>query len=449
MRARSADTILALATGPLPAALAIFRLSGPDAFAVARALIAPVPMPAERRASLRKLFDAEGALIDEALVTLFPGPRSFTGEDLVELSVHGGVAVADHLVRAVLSHASGPSVRLAEPGEYTRRAFDAGRLDLTQAEAIADLIAAETPRQKQQALRQLDGAMTALAHDVGAQLGNALAGCEAMIDFADEGDVPGDLRVQVHNDTALALQKVTDALGTGRAGQSVRDGLQIVILGEPNVGKSTLLNALAGREAAIVTPLPGTTRDIVSVRVVIGGVPVTVLDTAGLRHAADLVEAEGIRRARKASDEADIRVWLVCAGFQQLARPREAQENDIVLLSQSDLMPGQEPPPGFDLAISALTGAGMERMRELLEAQVLLRLAGAEHAVIAQERHRLMLEGVSGALVDALECLVTGVEIEIVAENLRHARAWLDRLTGRLDVEAVLGQIFSRFCIGK
>jgi tRNA modification GTPase len=445
------DTILALATGPLPSALALFRVSGPQALDVARSLLQGGPLPSDRRASLRRLHDPSGTLIDEAVMVCYHGPRSFTGEDLVEFTLHGGRAVAQHFVSACLALAPEIQVRFAQAGEFTRRAFDAGRLDLTQAEAIVDLIEAETPRQKAKALSQLDGAMSTLAKELGEALLDGLAGCEAMIDFSDEGDVPDDLRAIIRLAVSRVQDRVTAALASARTGQALRDGLQFVILGAPNAGKSTLLNALAGWEAAIVSDIPGTTRDVVRVRLAIAGVPVILSDTAGLRTTTDPVETEGVRRARIAADAADLRIWLVAANGAARHAPKEATPGDIVLLSQCDRAVGADPalPRGFDFAVSAHTGEGMDRLRLTLEAEVARMMAGAEDAIVTRERHRIMLEGLRGSCDRAVVALDNGLDIELVAEHLRQGRSALDRLTGRLDVEAILGQIFSRFCIGK
>ncbi|WP_395830036.1 tRNA uridine-5-carboxymethylaminomethyl(34) synthesis GTPase MnmE, partial [Elstera sp.] len=302
-----AETIIAVATAPGRAGVAVLRASGPQAGALAEALTRK-PLPPAREAKLTGFYDpADGALLDRGLLLWFPAPGSFTGEDVAEFQVHGSRAVLAALLTAACSV---PGVRLAEPGEFTRRAFDHGKLDLTEVEGLADLIDAETEAQRRQAVRQLDGALGALVTGWQARLMRALAHCEATIDFVEEEDVPADLLAATRPDLAALLGEMQTHLADGR-GERLRQGLTIVILGPPNAGKSSLLNALAGREAAIVSDRAGTTRDVIELHLDLGGYPVTLVDTAGLRETNDPIEAEGIRRARARADQADLALVLL------------------------------------------------------------------------------------------------------------------------------------------
>ncbi len=433
------DTIVALATGPLPSALAVVRMSGPLTPTLIGALTRRPP-PTPRRASLRKLLDPSGREIDEAVLVFMPGPGSFTGEDSAEFTLHGGAAVIAHFLETATAIAG---VRLAEPGEFTRRAFESGKLDLTQAEAIADLIAAETPLQKDAALRQLGGAISAAFQEWRFALVEIMALVEVMVDFTDEADAPDDTTTEVLARIHDLVAAITRSLDDDRAGERVRAGIRIAILGAPNAGKSTLLNRLAGREAAIVTPIAGTTRDVIDVRLVLAGVPVTLSDTAGLRPTDDVIEAEGVERARRAGDAADLRIHLLTpdADYRVSPTPR-----DIVVNAKADILAPAD--PALD-AISAKSGAGMDALIETLEARVSMLIAGQESAVVTRARHRDAMGSAVMSLEYAAQRLRAGLDIAIVAEDVRRASRALDGLVGRLDVEAVLGAVFSRFCIGK
>jgi len=438
------DTIVALATGPVPSALALIRVSGLAARSAVRHLLR-TDLPAKRTARLRRLFDVSGALIDEGVVTTFPGPDSFTGEDLVEVTVHGGPAVVEHLIDALTCQ---PRVRLAEPGEFTRRAFEAGRLDLTEAEAIADLIAAETQSQKAQALEQLSGRLTHHINDLKHGLIEAMAAIELMIDFADEGDAPDDNRDVIANRLVMLSQRIRQILDDNRAGERIREGVRIAIIGPPNAGKSTLLNALAGEDAAIVSMLPGTTRDVVSVRLILGGVPVTLLDTAGLRVTEDVIEAEGVTRARRAAETADLKLLMLPADAPVSEDFEEwlVQPDVVVLRSKSDLLRGGDI---SGLRLSVQTGENFDRLRQSLDDRVRALVSSREPALITRRRHREAFELAVAAIDRAMAGLHSGLEIALVAEDIRAAAQQMERLLGRLDVEDVLGAIFSRFCIGK
>lgn len=435
------DTIFALASGAGRGAIAVLRISGKDSGRLVSGLAGGLP-PA-RMASLRRLRDpATGEALDDALVLWFPGPRSYTGEDSAELHLHGGPAV----VAAVGQALAALGARPAEPGEFTRRAFLNGRMDLTAAEGIADLIAAETEAQRRQALRQADGALARLYDDWAERLTRLLAHQEAAIEFADD-DLPTDLGDRVRAGAAALRTEIEAHLADDGRGERLREGVLVAILGAPNVGKSSLLNALAGRDAAIVSARAGTTRDVVEVRLALAGVPVTLADTAGLREAADEIEEEGIRRARRRAAEAD----LVLAVFAADRAPDPVtlawvRPGALVLANKSDLAP----PPGeiggvVPLAISARTGAGLDDLRARLQAEA-IRLAGAGDATVpTRPRHRAALTEASAWLRDAQEARLP----ELASEALRAALRAIGRLTGRVSVEEVLDVVFRDFCIGK
>ncbi|MGE4371944.1 MAG: tRNA uridine-5-carboxymethylaminomethyl(34) synthesis GTPase MnmE [Xanthobacter sp.] len=436
MSARApAETIFALSSGRLPSGVAVVRLSGPASTTALEALAGGIPTP--RHAAFRALRDpGNGEVLDRALVLFFPGPRSVTGEDLAEFHLHGGRAV----VAAVLGALSRlPGLRPAEAGEFTRRAHGNGKMDLSEVEGLADLIAAETQAQRRQALAQASGALSRRVEGWREKLLSALALVEASIDFSDEGDVPEDLTHQANGYIAPLLSEVEAALADAGRGERVRDGLVVAIAGRPNAGKSTLLNRFAGREAAIVSDLPGTTRDVLEVHLELAGQAVTLLDTAGLRETADRVEAEGVRRALARAEAADLVLWLSPEGEE----PPAALENAIKLRSKCD--EGQNAETDW-IALSALTGAGLERLQERIE-QEASSLAGGEPALITRERQRLALEAAVRHLALASREF-SGFE-ELRAEELRLAARALDRTIGRVDVEDVLDTLFSTFCIGK
>ena len=368
----------------------------------------------------------------------FPAPKSFTGEDVAELHLHGGPAVIEAALAACLA-VSG--VRLARPGEFTRRAFENGKLDLTEAEGLADLIDAETEGQRLQALRQMEGALGQLYEGWRTRLIEAMALLEAAIDFPDE-DLPDDLANRV-GPLIASLQAELDAhLAEGWRGERVRDGFRIAILGPPNAGKSSLLNALARREAAIVSDIPGTTRDVVEVRLVLGGFPVWLADTAGLREAADQIEAEGVRRALERAEQADLRLGLVEASADpDPALLATLRPDDILIRSKADLGAGD------GLEISAKTGAGISALEALLTERVQAVLNAQEIPALTRARHRRLLMDAALALAGAQCSLIAGPEY--TAEDLRRAADALGRITGRIDVEDLLDSVFSSFCIGK
>jgi tRNA modification GTPase len=432
------DTIFAPATAGGRAAVAVIRLSGPGTASAVRSLAGDLPKP--RRASLRRLFAPDGVDIDSAVVLWFPSPGSYTGEDAAELQVHGGRAVVDALVGAL----NGLGLRLAEPGEFTRRAFENGRLDLAQAEAVADLIDAETEAQRRQALGQLEGRLSGAQARWREALTEALALFEAAVDFPDE-ELPADVAARARPVLEALAAELEAAAAEVSRGERIREGYRIALIGAPNSGKSTLLNALARREAAIVTAIPGTTRDIIEVPLQLGGYKAIVADTAGLRETPDEIEAEGVRRAAAWADTADLRVWLV-DGAADSAPPRPASltPDDLVLRTKRDLGDGGAELPGTPFtARSPNDVAWLERT---LTERVVAALAGAEPPAATRLRHKALLEE---AVARVRQAAGEGDALELAAEDVRLAARALDRITGRIDPEAVLGKIFATFCIGK
>jgi tRNA modification GTPase len=450
MAAPSDDTIFALATAPGRAGIAVIRLSGPAAAAALAALGVALPPPRRAvRASFRD--PASGEPLDDGLALWFPAPRSYSGEDMAELHLHGSPAV----VAAVFEALRGlPGLRLAEPGEFTRRAFENGKLDLAAAEGVADLVAAETAAQRRQALRQLKGALGHLTEDWRRRLLHALAHVEAEIDFPED-EVPADATAAVAAALASVGDEIARTLADGGRGERLRDGLSVAIIGPPNAGKSSLLNALARREAAITAPTAGTTRDVVEVHLDLGGYPVTLADTAGLRPAADPVEVEGVRRAQARAAEADLVLVLV-----DVTKPRDAAAvaaaaaapNALVLANKIDLAPGDGGAWADRLGahpalrLSVATGEGMTALRQRLEQELGRRFGAAGGApLITRARHRAALEACAAALARYPAAPLP----ELKAEELRHAVRALGRITGRVDVEDMLDIVFREFCIGK
>lgn len=428
------DTIFALASARGKAGVAIVRLSGAGAFAAGRALCGTLPVP--RQAALRRVRGAAGVL-DQALVLTFAKGHSFTGEEVVELHLHGSVAV----VRAVLTElAAMPGLRLAEPGEFTRRALENGNLDLTQVEGLADLIDAETESQRQQAQRVLSGAIGLRAQGWRKTLVRIAALIEATIDFADE-DVPVDVAPEVLDLIDGLVAALRRELAAGKSAERVRIGFEVAILGQPNVGKSTLLNTLAGREAAITSEYAGTTRDVIEVRMDLSGLPVTLLDTAGIRETADPVERMGIDLALRRAEAADLRLFLVNRLDEPLALP--ARPGDLRVLAKSDRTDAEG-----QLAVSGVTGAGIDRLLAEIAQELGSRLP--VDGVVTRQRHFTAMQTAIEALETARIEVRRGLGLaEIAAADVRRAVTAMDVLVGKLGVEDFLGEIFASFCIGK
>jgi tRNA modification GTPase len=430
----TAATITALASGQPPAAIAVIRVSGPHAFAALERLTGR-PLPPPRRLSLRTLVGADGDMLDKALVAIFPGPNSASGEDLAELHLHGGLAVVSAVLTALIAC---PGVRLAEPGEFTRRAFANGRMDLAQVEGLADLIAAETASQRTQALALAGGALSRAADDWRSRCLDVLAQAEAGLDFAeDEEDVATRLHEAARDELLGLVAELRALIADAARGARIRQGLMIAVSGPPNSGKSSLVNALARRDAAIVTAIPGTTRDPIEVPVDLDGIAATLIDTAGLRDTDDPVEAEGIRRARARAAEADLVLHI--ADTAPAAPPADGQ----LIINKIDL--GITDIPDFALGVSALRGDGIAELRRWLAQWAATALRPGEPALLSHVRHAAVFNEAAEALAEA----AASDNPVLRAEGLRLAARAFGRIAGRVDVDDVLDRIFSRFCIGK
>ena len=427
----SQDTIFALATAPGKAGVAVVRLSGPDVGKAADLLFGVLP-PA-RTAVLRRLVDEAGRSLDEALVLYFPEKASFTGEEVLELQLHGSVAVVNAVLR-VLSDIDG--LRLAEPGEFTRRALENGCMDLAQVEGLADLIESETEAQRRQALRVLSGDLGRTADQWRQDLIRAAALIEATIDFVDE-DVPVDVTPEVSELLERTLIKLKTEVAGVAVAERIRSGFEVAILGAPNVGKSSLLNVLAGREAAITSEIAGTTRDVIEVRMDLNGLPVTLLDTAGLRETDDVVESMGIDRAKERAEQADLRVYLSLDNEQPEVGLRDG---DIAVKSKVDIT--------GEVGISARTGQGIPEL--IQDITGVLSQRSARSGIASRERHRIAMQNAAESIEHAMGKIALGEAFyDIGADDLRSAVRALDSIVGRIGVENLLDEIFSSFCIGK
>lgn len=429
----SMETIFALATARGKAGVAVIRISGPNARMAAETL-ARRKLP-ERGMEFCRLREADGSVLDDALVLTFAAPASFTGEDVAELQIHGSVS---GIAAALAELGQIKGLRPAEPGEFTRRALENGKMDLAQVEGLADLIDAETEAQRKQAQRLLGGALGDLAESWRRDLIRAASLIEAVIDFADE-DVPEDVTPEV----SMLLTKVSEdlraQLSSVKISERIRDGFEVAIVGPPNAGKSTLLNALAGREAAITSEIAGTTRDVIEVRMDLGGLPVTLLDTAGMRATDDKVEGLGIELARSRAERADVRVVL---SESDTTYGIDVSDDDIILRPKADIL---DDPQG---AISGKTGYGIDDLIESLTGILEKRSAGA--GIATRERHRFAMQIALEGLEAAKEVLENGPDLyDIAAEEMRSSIRTLESLVGRIGVENLLDEIFSSFCLGK
>lgn len=424
------DTIVALSSGRPPAAIAVVRTSGPAALAAAERLSGGLPAP--RQAVLRRLRDpGDQVLIDEAVVVRFDGPGSATGEDIVEYQCHGGRATVDRLIAVLLAQ---PGVRLAEPGEFTRRALANGRIDLTEAEGLADLLAAETERQRRSAMARASGAVRARLDAWRDELLALSARAEVAIDYADEED--GALDPSLAGDIVSLASEMHQLLSRPRV-EPLRDGVRVVVAGPPNAGKSSLVNALAQSERAIVTDVAGTTRDVIEVPISIGGVPFVLVDTAGLRNATDLVESIGIGKAELEIEGADLVLWL--------GEPSEAplSEKVIILRAKADL--GQNRcEPSDQLSVSVVSGEGLSELVHTILKRAEALLPVGDELALDRRQHDLLKSA-----VNALERCRVLHEAVLIAEELRVARGFLDRISGRARIDDLLDTLFSRFCLGK
>jgi tRNA modification GTPase len=427
------DTIFALASAPGKAGVAVIRISGPLA-GISAARLAGRPLPA-RGMTLAMLSDLDGRRLDEVLVLSFSGPNSFTGEDVVELQAHGSTAVVSAILQTL---AKLDGLRLAEPGEFTRRALENGKLDLAQVEGLADLIDAETEAQRRQAQNVLAGDLGLLVERWRTDLIRAASLIEATIDFADE-DVPLDVTPEVKG-LLVGVQADLERETAGvQIAERIRVGFEVAITGAPNVGKSTLLNALAGRNAAITSEHAGTTRDVIEVRMDLAGLPVTLLDTAGIRDTTDAVEGLGVALARQRGQAADLRVFLVEDRSSDTAM---YQPGDLIILSKADTR------SDVDGAVSGLTGAGVDDL--ITNITSVLKDRSASVGLATRERHRDAMRVAQNALIDATEVLSQGPDAyDIVAEELHIGIRALESLVGRIDVETLLDEIFASFCLGK
>ncbi|MFC7292338.1 tRNA uridine-5-carboxymethylaminomethyl(34) synthesis GTPase MnmE [Hirschia litorea] len=454
------NTICALASASGKAGVSVVRISGPEAMVILEQLTHK-RLPKSHRFSLRTLFHPKDKEyldpLDEALIVLMSGPNSFTGEDVVELHLHGGIAIVEAVLEACFAT---KLCRMAEPGEFTRRAFENGRMDLTKAEAIGDLIDAETQAQRRQAIQQYDGAFYSKCLKWRTDLINAMASLDAAIDFPDEEDVPAGIDSRAFPIVQGLLSSITSALKNANAGLAVRDGFKISIIGPPNAGKSTLMNALAGREAAIVSSIPGTTRDIVEVRLELGGYIVWLSDTAGLRDTNDEIEAEGVKRALVRAAESDLRIYL--HGIDQPAPDLTfAKECDFLLMNKVDLPESQR--------VENVTNAKVFKNRELIERRVSLKSSedikeiksllekvvvdrmstGSAAPLISRQRHKQLLMSAQENLEHAIMAMENNFPADLIAEDIRLAARDIGKITGEIDSEDVLDRIFGEFCIGK
>lgn len=444
-----AATIFAPATPAGASGVAVFRLSGPHAKAALEALSGK-PAPAPRMAALRRLVDSVShETIDHALALFFPAPHSFTGEDVVELHTHGGRAVWQAVTEALSAL---PHLRLAEPGEFTRRAFLNGKMDLTAAEGIADLIHAETAAQRRQALRMVQGELERQYESYRQRLVRSMALVEAYIDFPDE-DIPDSVTAELREEVRTLRDDLARHLADNRRGERIRDGLYAVILGPPNAGKSTLMNYLAKRDVSIVSQTAGTTRDVIEVHLALAGYPVIVADTAGLRESADDIEAEGIRRALDRAAHADLKIAVFDAADMpspDATAMAQVDDETLIVINKTDTAPDWKLPPQWQgrsdvHALSLHRGEGVDDLLKALENRISGLFFSETSPIITRTRHRRAIE----RCVAHLDAFLAGGPVELIGEELRLGVYAMASVTGRVDVDEILGEIFSSFCIGK
>lgn len=449
----SNETICALASAAGKAGVSVIRISGSEAGTILIRLSGrPVPKP--RFLSLRALYHPDDKVrsdqLDEALVSIMPGPNSFTGEDVVELHLHGGTAIVASVLEACLST---KLCRLAEPGEYTRRAFENGRMDLTKAEAVGDLIDAETEAQRKQAMNQYDGAFHEKCLSWRSTLINSMASLDAAIDFPDEDDVPSGIDNRAYPLVKDLLESIQKALVNANAGLSVRDGFKVSIIGPPNAGKSTLVNALAGREAAIVSDIAGTTRDIVEVRLELAGYIVWISDTAGLRDTENEIEAEGVRRALRRAAESDLRIFMYGAD-QELPDLSYAKSGDLLLRNKSDLQTDDLPNIENDNldfhSVSMNSQSSVDEIRSALTKKIISQMSvGSSAPLVSRQRHKQLLLSTVDSLEHGIVAMENDFTPDLIAEDIRLAAREIGKIIGEIDSEDVLDRIFVEFCIGK
>ena len=441
------DTIYALSSGAPPAGVAVIRISGNKVRFGLETLIGRIPEP--RHAQLAVIRGADREILDRGLVLFFPGPASFTGEDVAELQIHGGRASVSSVLACLSDF---PGYRVAEPGEFTRRSFENGRMDLTEVEGLSDLIRAETEAQRKQALRQADGGLRQQYEGWASMITHARAMIEAEFDFSDEDDIPGSVSDQIWPRMAELSSTISQHIAAARTGEIIRDGFRVALIGPPNAGKSSLLNALANRDAAIVSEIAGTTRDVVEVRMDIGGHLVLMQDTAGMRESNDPIEREGIRRSILAAQNADLVLMLnePGAGSEQQPVPADIENKHIIVRTKSDLYGDGEIRSEADdgsLVVSSRTGAGIEALIGVIRARLEVEAGSSDDVLPSRERHVHYLKTCRMELENAVAG--ANMPVEIRAEHLRNAASALGRITGRVDVEDLLGVIFSEFCVGK
>ena len=440
------ETIIALSSGQGRAGVAVLRISGPKSNEILRRLTKG-RLPSVRQTSLRWLLDSEGERLDQALILRFEGPNSFTGEDLVELHCHGSIAVVEAVIALACQK---KECRLAARGEFSQRAFENGRIDLVQAEGIADLIDSTSELQMKQAARFVAGDASETIQAWRKQVLEASAFLAASIDFSDEGDVSEEAHAPARDIIRQLVSDFDKSLETAQTATRIRDGIRIAIIGVPNAGKSTLMNALLSRDAAIVSDIAGTTRDIIETQMILAGVPVILADTAGLRKTDDPIEAEGVRRAEAWAENADIRLFLT--RLDEVAETSETykrRDTDLLIGTQLDRVAGYKPAFKSDILVSAKTGEGMRDLINRLEDLILSLISSEEAPAIVRLRHRENLTSARSALNMALEQLDEFGDVDLAAFELSLARSSLESILGQVDVEDILGEVFSGFCVGK